>query len=278
MADPVGDRRFPGTDPVGDRRRAYLQARANIRQARLRASPETRNANRARANLRVMHENLDQALAEVAAANKQRAIDDGWTSPTACAGCNAEVPLGKRRLCMGCCWAWYCGPACQKAHWAAGHRDECSSPGAVIARDDVSPDAADADVGGGSTKRAIRRLVHQTWRPSRQQQQDHSGLTLTFLALAAIAVRSAFAPNIVVRMEPTMVTCIEYVASEKADYVKAGARLAQAMFAAHEGIRNKWRAPLISAIDCALDVDEDDDESWDDERVVALLRQLIDAP
>jgi len=42
-----------------------------------------------------------------------------------CALCGAQAE--KLKKCCGCKLVWYCGAACQKAHWQSKHKEECKS-------------------------------------------------------------------------------------------------------------------------------------------------------
>ena len=57
-----------------------------------------------------------------------------------------------------------------------------------------------------------------------------------------------------------------------------GARAAQFMFAAHAGIRARWRANLGQAIAIALKVVQGDAGLDDDERIVSALRRCCRTP
>ena len=49
-----------------------------------------------------------------------------WRLP-ACASCDAPLrDAADRKRCAACKRALYCGKACQRAHWKAGHKEECA--------------------------------------------------------------------------------------------------------------------------------------------------------
>ena len=69
------------------------------------------------------------AREEMAAEAAANALRVGRRSQTACArgGCGRKVRPDEQPLdvCVECLRTFYCGPACQKADWKAGHRAEC---------------------------------------------------------------------------------------------------------------------------------------------------------
>ena len=80
---------------------------------------------------------LEAAAPDAAARRLERAVADTRAlGSLACAGpgCTAvfpwppgaaRVPKPKSRKCSSCEAVRYCGPACQKTHWGAGHKAAC---------------------------------------------------------------------------------------------------------------------------------------------------------
>ncbi|KAF7288332.1 MYND-type domain-containing protein [Mycena chlorophos] len=49
--------------------------------------------------------------------------------------CGRVGPKREFKRCAGCCAAWYCNLACQKADWSQGHRQECKTLAQTLAQD-----------------------------------------------------------------------------------------------------------------------------------------------
>ena len=81
----------------------------------------TRRARRRKAELAALKDKARRAAA--ARLERGRVCDSCGQRP------EENTPLGR---CDGCGGPRYCGDACRKAHWLAGHRDECAAGVAFI--------------------------------------------------------------------------------------------------------------------------------------------------
>ena len=191
---------------------------------------------------------------------------------TAChnATCSKQTRL---HHCAKCCDTVYCSRECQRADWPE-HRRECVAAGPVIARSHlvtISGQEAEFEDLCRRPMRHIRAILSESRDPFDKAMD-----------LVAIMHANAYAPNVLAHMEPAMPDFITLLLAGDRDrpplHVAMGARAAQFMFAAHAGIRARWRANLGQAIAIALKVVQGDAGLDDDERIVSALRRCCRTP
>ena len=151
--------------------------------------------------------------------------------------------------CTRCCDVHYCDKRCQRADWAR-HKVVCVPAGPVINQEIVFGSSVaglnpglsclspDRDSGHKIARIQIKKLLYDT-----SIANMHSRVS----SLVSIMSAHATAPQIIVRMEPAMPDIIHLLTSKKARFMSIGAHAAMLMFAAHAGIRERWRAVVKQA-------------------------------